>query len=62
MLLLIFQAGDVAAKAGVQVSDADEALQALAFDTQGALEVSCACVVLCNVLSRQRLILLWTPL
>ena len=35
------QAGDVAARAGVQVSEADEALQALAFDTEGALEVSC---------------------
>ncbi|KAF5841464.1 hypothetical protein DUNSADRAFT_12908 [Dunaliella salina] len=33
-------AGDVAARAGVKVAEADEALQALAFDTEGALEVS----------------------
>eukprot|EP00983_Pelagomonas_calceolata_P010822 349888-Pelagomonas_calceolata.AAC.2 len=34
------QAGDVAARAGVKVAEADEALQALTFDTEGALEVS----------------------
>eukprot|EP00200_Dunaliella_tertiolecta_P005458 CAMPEP_0202338920 /NCGR_PEP_ID=MMETSP1126-20121109/1004_1 /ASSEMBLY_ACC=CAM_ASM_000457 /TAXON_ID=3047 /ORGANISM="Dunaliella tertiolecta, Strain CCMP1320" /LENGTH=527 /DNA_ID=CAMNT_0048929397 /DNA_START=20 /DNA_END=1603 /DNA_ORIENTATION=- len=33
-------AGDVAARAGVKVAEADEALQALTFDTEGALEVS----------------------
>ena len=32
--------GDVAARAGVKVSEADEALKALAYDSLGALEVS----------------------
>lgn len=32
--------GDVAARAGVKVSDAEMALQALAADSQGTLEVS----------------------
>jgi hypothetical protein len=31
--------GDVAARAGVKVSEADEALKALAYDSLGALEV-----------------------
>jgi len=38
-LITCTQAGDVAARAGVKVAEAEEALQALAFDTQGALEV-----------------------
>lgn len=33
-------AGDVVARAGVKLSEADEALQALSCDSQGALEVS----------------------
>ena len=33
------QIGDVAARAGVKLSEAEEALKALAYDTQGALEV-----------------------
>ena len=32
--------GDVAGRAGVSISDAEEALNALAADTQGTLEVS----------------------
>lgn len=35
--------GDVAARAGVKLSEADEALKALAFDSLGALEVSDGC-------------------
>lgn len=32
--------GDVAARAGIKISEADEALKALAYDSLGALEVS----------------------
>jgi hypothetical protein len=33
------QPGDVAAQAGVKLAEAEEALQALTYDTEGALEV-----------------------
>lgn len=36
--------GDVAARAGVTIGQADTALKALACDSQAALEVRCACL------------------